>query len=120
MEGTSDNYGNYNACPRCPELAGWVKDHGIEAFFDAVRNPSAGIAHGYEWTQVTLKDGGQIDGIARSSGDPMMIDSMGGVSQFIPATASSPPATARKVAHAILRPARLYLPCRISLISPRI
>ncbi|MFO1486360.1 MAG: PVC-type heme-binding CxxCH protein [Verrucomicrobiaceae bacterium] len=68
-----------------PDLAGWVKDQGMEAFFTAVRDPSAGVAHGYEWTQVTLKDGGRIDGIARSNGDPMMIDSMGGVSQLIPA-----------------------------------
>lgn len=68
-----------------PELAGWVKDQGMVAFFEAVRNPSAGIAHGYEWTQVTLGDGRRIDGIARSGGDPMMIDSMGGVLQLIPA-----------------------------------
>ncbi len=67
-----------------PDLAGWVKDQGAEAFAVAVIEPSEGIAHGYEFTHVELKDGGQIDGIARSIGDPVMIDSMGGVSQVIP------------------------------------
>jgi len=67
-----------------PDLAGWVKDQGAEAFSVAVTNPSQGIAHGYEFTHVELKDGGQIDGIARSIGDPVMLDSMGGISQLIP------------------------------------
>ncbi|MCX6858581.1 MAG: c-type cytochrome [Verrucomicrobia bacterium] len=67
-----------------PDLAGWVKDQGAEAFAVAVTDPSQGIAHGYEFTHVELKDGGQIDGIARSIGDPVMLDSMGGISQLIP------------------------------------
>lgn len=67
-----------------PDLAGWVKDQGAEAFALALVNPSQGIAHGYEMTRVTLKDEMQIDGIARIVGDPIMIDSMGGISQLIP------------------------------------
>ncbi len=67
-----------------PDLAGWVKDQGTEAFAVAVTDPSQGIAHGYEFTHVELKDGGQIDGIARSISDPVMLDSMGGISQLIP------------------------------------
>ena len=67
-----------------PDLAGWVKDQGAEAFAVAVTDPSQGIAHGYEFTHVELKDGGQIDGIARSIGDPVMLDSMGGITQLIP------------------------------------
>ena len=70
--------------PLGPELAGWAKDQGVEAFVAAVVEPSQGIAHGYEWTHVNLNDGGQIDGIARSVGDPVVIDSMGGVTQLIP------------------------------------
>jgi putative heme-binding domain-containing protein len=61
-----------------------VKDQGVEAFAVAVTDPSQGIAHGYEFTHVELKDGGQIDGIARSIGDPVMLDSMGGITQLIP------------------------------------
>lgn len=67
-----------------PDLAGWVKDQGSEAFAVALTDPAQGIAHGYEFTHVELNDGGQIDGIARSIGDPVMLDSMGGISQLIP------------------------------------
>ena len=67
-----------------PDLAGWVKDQGVEAFAVSVTDPSQGIAHGYEFTHVELKDGGQIDGIARSISDPVMLDSMGGITQLIP------------------------------------
>ena len=67
-----------------PDLASWVKDQGTEAFAAALIYPSQGIAFGYEFTHVELKDGRQIDGIARSIGDPVMLDSVGGVSQLIP------------------------------------
>ena len=70
--------------PLGPELAGWVKDQGVEAFLAAVCEPSQGIAHGYEKTMIDLKDGGHIDGIAHSIGDPVMIESMGGVTQLVP------------------------------------
>lgn len=70
--------------PLGPELAGWVKDQGVEAFIAAVREPSQGIAHGYEKTIINLNDGGQIDGIAHSIGDPVMIESMGGIKQLVP------------------------------------
>ena len=70
--------------PLGPELAGWVKDQGVEAFVAAVVEPSQGIAHGYEKTIINLNDGGQIDGIAHSIGDPVMIQSMGGVTQLVP------------------------------------
>lgn len=67
-----------------PDLSGWVKDQGLEAFITAVVLPSDSIAHGYEFTHIVLKDGMVIDGVARSVGDPMMIESMGGVKQLIP------------------------------------
>jgi putative membrane-bound dehydrogenase-like protein len=67
-----------------PDLAGWVRDQGLESFAVALIDPSRGIAHGYELSSVELKDGGQIDGIVRSSGDPVMIDSVGGISQLVP------------------------------------
>ncbi|MEO6244743.1 MAG: hypothetical protein ABIQ12_04840, partial [Opitutaceae bacterium] len=76
LEGTGVAFG--------PDLTGWVKDQGVEAFITSVIYPSQEIAHGYEFTRVDLKDGGQIDGIAHSLADPVMIESMGGVSQLIP------------------------------------
>ena len=67
-----------------PDLTGWVKDQGVEAFITAVVSPSQNIAHGYEFTHIDLKAGGSIDGVAHSVGDPVMITSMGGVTQLVP------------------------------------
>jgi putative heme-binding domain-containing protein len=67
-----------------PDLTGWVKDQGVEAFFAAVLYPAQSIAHGFELTHLDLKGGDQIDGMVRSTGNPVMIESMGGVTQLVP------------------------------------
>ena len=67
-----------------PELRGWVASQSVEAFIEAVRNPSAGIAHGYDGEVVQLKDGREIHGLIYSQGDPLMIRSTGGVTQLVP------------------------------------
>ena len=48
-------------------------------------NPSAEISHGFEGTQVTLTDDRVIHGLMISSSDPLVVQSMGGVTQLIPA-----------------------------------
>ena len=48
-------------------------------------DPSAEIAHGYEGTELRTKDGLTIQGILIKQGDPLMMRSMGGVTQIIPA-----------------------------------
>jgi putative membrane-bound dehydrogenase-like protein len=68
-----------------PELRGWVASQSVEAFIDAVLNPSGSIAHGYDGEIVKLKDGREVHGLIYSQGDPLMIRSTGGVSQLIPA-----------------------------------
>jgi putative membrane-bound dehydrogenase-like protein len=68
-----------------PDLRSWVSNQGMEAFLRAVIEPSAEIAHGYNGTSVKLKgDAGFIHGLAISRQDPVIIQSMGGITQIIP------------------------------------
>ncbi len=62
-----------------PDLKDWVANQGKIAFFDAVTNPSAGIAHGYEGYAVNLKDGTLIEGLVFSKLDPVVVVSTGGL-----------------------------------------
>lgn len=68
-----------------PNLTAFAKLQSPEVVIDAIANPSADISHGYEGTIVTLNDGKVIHGRMFSEGDPVVIQSMGGVTQLIPA-----------------------------------
>jgi putative heme-binding domain-containing protein len=51
----------------------------------ALVNPSSDIANGYEGREIMLKDeGGTVHGLVLSSGNPLIVQSMGGVTQLIP------------------------------------
>ncbi len=67
-----------------PDLRSWVANQGDEAFLRAVINPAAEIAHGFNGASVKLKDGGYIHGLAISRQDPVIVQSMGGLTQIIP------------------------------------
>ena len=67
-----------------PALGGFAKAQTAEVVINAIVNPSAEIAHGFEGMHVNLKEGGAIDGIVLSSGDPLIIQSMGGLTQMVP------------------------------------
>jgi len=67
-----------------PELKGWGTRQGIEAVVRSIVNPSADIAHGFDGYSILLKNGGRVDGILQSEGEPLSVLSMGGVSQLIP------------------------------------
>tara|TARA_R110002096_G_scaffold288244_2_gene481943 strand:+ start:2781 stop:5399 length:2619 start_codon:yes stop_codon:yes gene_type:complete len=67
-----------------PDLRDWVANQGREAFFEAVIHPSAGIAHGFTGTTITLKNGEVIEGLVYSKGDPVVVQSMGGHEQYVP------------------------------------
>lgn len=69
-----------------PPLAGFAKAQTTEVVINAIVNPSAEIAHGFEGMQVSLRDGGEIHGLVLSSGDPLIVKSMGGLTQMIPAS----------------------------------
>jgi putative heme-binding domain-containing protein len=67
-----------------PALDGWGRGKSPEVIANAIVRPDAEIAHGYEGTEITTKDGLIIQGLLIKEGDPLMMRSMGGVTQIIP------------------------------------
>jgi putative heme-binding domain-containing protein len=67
-----------------PELTEYGKQQTAEMIVEAISNPSGSIAHGYAGSEVKTKDGLTIQGMALSSGDPVILKSMGGTLQTIP------------------------------------
>lgn len=68
-----------------PALDGWVVGKSDEVVATAIVQPDADIAHGYVATTVRTTDGLTIQGLLIKDGDPLMMRSMGGVTQIIPA-----------------------------------
>lgn len=68
-----------------PNLTSFAKMQTTEVVIGAIVNPSGDIAHGYDGTTVTLKDGRVVQGMLVSDSDPLVVMSMGGVTQLIPA-----------------------------------
>jgi putative heme-binding domain-containing protein len=67
-----------------PSLASIGTRQATEALITSIIDPSADIAHGFEGTEVTLKDGRVVQGLVQSRGDPLVIQSTGGTTQMIP------------------------------------
>jgi putative membrane-bound dehydrogenase-like protein len=67
-----------------PALDGWGRGKSAAVIATALIQPSAEIAHGYEATELKTKDGLTIQGIVIKDGDPLMVRSMGGVTQIVP------------------------------------
>jgi putative heme-binding domain-containing protein len=68
-----------------PALDNWGRGKSAEVIATALVRPSAEIAHGYDGTVIETKDGVTIEGVLIKQGDPLMMRSMGGVTQIIPA-----------------------------------
>jgi putative heme-binding domain-containing protein len=68
-----------------PSLASIGNKQATEALIMSIVDPSADIAHGYDGTELTLKDGKVIQGLLQSNSDPVVIQSTGGASQLVPA-----------------------------------
>ena len=68
-----------------PALDGWGRGKSAEVIATAIVKPNAEIAHGYDATEVRTKDGLTIQGLLIKEGDPLMMRSMGGITQIIPA-----------------------------------
>jgi putative heme-binding domain-containing protein len=68
-----------------PALDGWARGKSPEVIATAIVTPNAEIAHGYDGTELRTKDGLTIQGLLLKQGDPLMMRSMGGVTQIIPA-----------------------------------
>jgi len=67
-----------------PELTGWASRQSIESTILAMVDPSAEVAHGYDGTELVLHDGTVIHGLVLSGGDPLVVQTSGGLTQFIP------------------------------------
>jgi putative membrane-bound dehydrogenase-like protein len=67
-----------------PSLTGWAQTQTPEVVINAIIDPSAEIAHGYDGHAITLRDGTVVHGLMLSSGDPLILQSMGGLTQMIP------------------------------------
>jgi putative membrane-bound dehydrogenase-like protein len=68
-----------------PGLDGWGRGKSADVIAAAIVRPNDEIAHGYEGTELRTKDGLVIQGVLIKQGDPLMMRSMGGVTQIIPA-----------------------------------
>jgi len=68
-----------------PALDGWGRGKADAVIAMALVRPSAEIAHGYEGMELRTKDGLTIQGVLIKEGDPLMMRSMGGITQIIPA-----------------------------------
>ncbi len=83
------------ACTMCHRIGAQGVDYGpaIEGFasrqtkdvvITAIVNPSNDIAHGFEGSEITLVDGRKVHGLVLSGGNPLIVQSTGGVTQMIP------------------------------------
>jgi putative membrane-bound dehydrogenase-like protein len=69
-----------------PSLDGWGRGKSAEVIARALVLPAAEIAQGYEGSEVRTTDGLTIEGVLLKQGDPLMMRSMGGITQIIPAS----------------------------------
>jgi putative heme-binding domain-containing protein len=67
-----------------PALDGWTRGKSLPVIAAAIVDPDAGIAHGYAGTTIRTTDGLTIQGLLIKEGDPLMVRSMGNVTQVIP------------------------------------
>jgi putative membrane-bound dehydrogenase-like protein len=67
-----------------PALDGFASRQTRDVVITAIVNPSNDIAHGYDGAEVELTDGRKIHGLVLSGGNPLIIQSTGGVTQMIP------------------------------------
>jgi len=66
-----------------PGLDGWASAQAFDVIAKAIIEPSADIAHGYEGTRIETKAGVVIEGRVLAAGDPVRIQSMGGLVQAV-------------------------------------
>jgi putative heme-binding domain-containing protein len=67
-----------------PALDGWGRGKSPDVIATAIVDPNADIALGYGGTEIRTKDGKTIQGLLIKQNDPIMMRSMGGVTQIIP------------------------------------
>ena len=67
-----------------PALKGFASRQAPEVVAKAIVDPSADISHGFEGSALNLKNGKWIDGHIVADGNPVVIQSTGGVVQRVP------------------------------------
>ena len=67
-----------------PDMSAWGKTQPTETIVRAIVEPSADIAHGFYGHEIETTDGLRIQGVIVNDGDPVIIQSMGGVTQTVP------------------------------------
>ena len=67
-----------------PALDGWGRGKSPDVIATAIVDPNADIAQGYNGTEIRTKDGLTIQGMLIKQDAPIMMRSMGGVTQIIP------------------------------------
>ena len=67
-----------------PALDGWGRGKSPDVIATAIVDPNADIALGYGGTEIRTKDGLTIQGLVIKQNDPVMMRSMGGITQIIP------------------------------------
>lgn len=67
-----------------PDLTAFGKTQTRQVIVNAIVNPSAEIAHGYEGKRLKTRDGLTIDGMVIANNDPVLIRSIGGQVQNVP------------------------------------
>jgi putative heme-binding domain-containing protein len=67
-----------------PDITGFAKAQTAEVVLKSIIEPSADISHGFAGKEIITKDGKKIHGIALTSGDPVIMQSVGGLQQTIP------------------------------------
>ena len=76
VDGTGVDFG--------PALTGWGRSQPPAVIAEALLNPSKDIAHGFDGTEITTKDGLIIQGMILTDGDIVIVRSLGGQTQYIP------------------------------------
>lgn len=67
-----------------PPLDGWGKTQTSEVVARSLIDPSADIAHGFDGSAISTKEGKTIHGLVIQQGNPTLVTSMGGLTQMIP------------------------------------
>ena len=67
-----------------PDMTTWGRTQPTEVILRSLIEPSADIAHGFHGAQVETTDGTIIQGLVVTDGDPLIIQSMGGLTQTVP------------------------------------
>jgi len=67
-----------------PDMTTWGRTQGTEVILRSLIDPSADIAHGFAGTRLETTDNLLIDGLILTDADPVVIRSMGGLTQTVP------------------------------------